>query len=217
MYLIEHEEREAQRMATSEDLQHAIDEVLSDGVRRGMLHNHAEDDVLDGRHVTIGGRRLVNFGSCSYLGLETHPRLKAAVVDAVERFGTQFSSSRGYTSAPLYREAEAELTALFGRTITRTAPLELLLFPVFDPDTETARLVPTETERSARMLTECYVSLSSKGEDFLLGFFDLSDTGIRDRLAALGARQLPGIPAYELRQSHRTNEQAARLIGDLLA
>jgi hypothetical protein len=110
----------------------------------------------------------------------------------------------------------AELTAMFGRTITRTAPLELLLFPVFDPDIETARLVPTGTERSARMLTDCYVSLSSKGEDFLLDFFDLSDTTIRDRLAALVARHLPGIPAYELRQSHRTNEQAARLIGDLL-
>ncbi len=102
-------------MATSDDLLNAVDEVLSDGVRRGMLHNHVEDEVLDGRHITIDGRRMVNFGSCSYLGLETHPVLKAAVQDAVERFGTQFSSSRGYASAPMYRDAEEELTALFGR------------------------------------------------------------------------------------------------------
>jgi 7-keto-8-aminopelargonate synthetase-like enzyme len=107
-------------MATNEDVLQAIDEVLSDGVRRGMLHNHVEDASLDGRHVTIDGRRLVNFGSCSYLGLETHPRLKAAVADAVARFGTQFSSSRGYVSAPLYREVEADLADLFGRPVIVT-------------------------------------------------------------------------------------------------
>lgn len=102
-------------MATGEDLLNAVDEVVTDGVRRGLLHNHVEDGVLDGRHVTIAGRRLVNFGSCSYLGLETHPRLKAAVIDAVQRFGTQFSSSRVYASSPLYAEAEAVLSSLFGR------------------------------------------------------------------------------------------------------
>jgi 7-keto-8-aminopelargonate synthetase-like enzyme len=102
-------------MATSDDLLNAVDEVLSDGVRRGMLQNHAEDTELDGRHITIDGRRMVNFGSCSYLGLETHPALKAGVRDALDRFGTQFSSSRGYLSSPLYREAENELSDLLGR------------------------------------------------------------------------------------------------------
>ena len=70
-------------MAATEDLLDAVGEVVADGVRRGMLHNHVEDAALDGRHVTIDGRRLVNFGSCSYLGLETHPGMKAAVRDAV--------------------------------------------------------------------------------------------------------------------------------------
>ena len=107
-------------MATPEDLLTAVDEVISDGVRRGLLHNDVEDEVLDGRHVTVGGRRLVNFGSCSYLGLETDPRLKAAVRDAVDRYGTQFSSSRAYASAPLYRVAEAELAELFGRPVIVT-------------------------------------------------------------------------------------------------
>ena len=107
-------------MATSDDLLRAVDEVLSDGVRRGMLHNHVEDEVLDGRLITIDGRRLINFGSCSYLGLETHPRLKAAVRAAVDRYGTQFSSSRGYASAPLYREAESSLAELFGRPVIIT-------------------------------------------------------------------------------------------------
>src|SRR5215218_5263669 len=107
-------------MATSDDLLDAVDEVLSDGVRRGMLHNHVEDDELDGRHLTIEGRRMINFGSCSYLGLEMHPALKAGVRDALDRFGTQFSSSRGYASSPLYREVEDELADLFGRPVVVT-------------------------------------------------------------------------------------------------
>jgi 7-keto-8-aminopelargonate synthetase-like enzyme len=102
-------------VATTEELLNAVDEVVSDGVRRGLLHNIVEDAALDGRHVTIDGRRMINFGSCSYLGLETHPVLKAGVRDAVDRFGTQFSSSRVYAAAPLYREVEETLSLLFGR------------------------------------------------------------------------------------------------------
>lgn len=107
-------------MVTTEDLLAAVDEVISDGVRRGLLHNHVEDKVLDGRFVTVGGERLVNFGSCSYLGLETDPRMKAAVCDAVARYGTQFSSSRAYASSPLYREVERDLADLFGRPVIVT-------------------------------------------------------------------------------------------------
>jgi 7-keto-8-aminopelargonate synthetase-like enzyme len=107
-------------LATPEDFLTAVDEVISAGVQRGLLHNDVEDAVLDGRHVTVLGRRLVNFGSCSYLGLETDPRLKAAVRDAVDRYGTQFSSSRAYASSPLYRTAEAELAELFGRPVIVT-------------------------------------------------------------------------------------------------
>jgi 7-keto-8-aminopelargonate synthetase-like enzyme len=107
-------------MATAEELLDAVDEVVSDGVRRGLLHNIVEDRELDGRRVTIDGRALVNFGSCSYLGLETHPRMRAAVHEAVDRYGTQFSSSRVYAAAPLYREIEETLAGLFGRPTVLT-------------------------------------------------------------------------------------------------
>ncbi len=102
-------------MAHVEDLLQAVDDAITFGARRDMMHNVAEDDRLDGRRISVNGRALVNFGSCSYLGLETHPELKAGVVDAVDRFGTQFSSSRAYVSAPAYEAAEDLLGELFGR------------------------------------------------------------------------------------------------------
>jgi len=102
-------------MARAEEIKQAFDEVITDGVRRGMLHNVAEDERLDGRTITVHGRQLVNFGSCSYLGLETHPAMRAGVIDAVDRYGTQFSSSRAFLSAPAYDAAERALTTLFGR------------------------------------------------------------------------------------------------------
>ena len=112
-------------MPTAEELLRATDDILSDGARRGAMHNVAEDDRLDGRTVTINGRRLVNFGSCSYLGLETHPALKAGAMEATERYGTQFSSSRAYLSAPQYTDAEALLGAIFGRPAMITSSTSL--------------------------------------------------------------------------------------------
>ncbi|MFI8975248.1 aminotransferase class I/II-fold pyridoxal phosphate-dependent enzyme [Nocardia asteroides] len=88
-------------------------ECLQDGARRGLLRNIAEDSKLDGRTITLEGKPLVNFGSCSYLGLETHPKLVTAVCDAVVRFGTQFSSSRAYVSAPGYGVAEELYSKIF--------------------------------------------------------------------------------------------------------
>lgn len=45
------------------------------------------------------GRTMVEFVSCSYLGLETYEALKKAVVDAIVRFGGQVSVARTRVSA----------------------------------------------------------------------------------------------------------------------
>lgn len=102
-------------MGTVEARLDALDELVTQAVGLGLAHSVAQDDQLDGRMITVDGRRLVNFGSCSYLGLETHPELVGAVVDSVTRYGSQFSSSRGYLSAPGYAPAEAALSEMFGR------------------------------------------------------------------------------------------------------
>ncbi len=88
--------------------------IHSEARRRGLYFQDTQDHTLRGREVTVQGRRLTSFASCSYLGLEHHPKLVAAVKDAVERWGTQFSASRGYLSAPPYAELEEKLGELFG-------------------------------------------------------------------------------------------------------
>ena len=44
--------------------------------------------------VTIDGRKVLMFGSNSYLGLTNHPEVKAATIAAVEKYGTGCAGSR---------------------------------------------------------------------------------------------------------------------------
>jgi 7-keto-8-aminopelargonate synthetase-like enzyme len=80
----------------------------------GILHRITDDEPIDGRVVHIDGQKLVNFGSCSYLGLERDQRLLDGAHDAMAAFGTQFSSSRAYVSAAPYRELSALLSRIAG-------------------------------------------------------------------------------------------------------
>jgi len=105
-----------------------IETVMSEGIARGIAHRSAQYTSLDGRSVTLDDRLLVNFASCSYLGLEVDPRLKAAVAHAVERFGTQFSASRSFISAPPYEQLEDLLGQLTGGSVLVTPNTTLAHF-----------------------------------------------------------------------------------------
>ena len=102
-----------------------INQIMSEGHRRGLPQRVIEDTQLDGRLVTLDDRKMVHLGSCSTLGLETHPDLVAATIDAATRFGTQFSSSRIYASVPLYRELEGLLREMFGKPVVVSATTTL--------------------------------------------------------------------------------------------
>lgn len=90
-----------------------VDQIISDGVKRGILHLYSEDDTLYGNHISLKGKRVVNFGSCSYLGLEFDPRLKEASKSAIDNYGTQFAESRAYVSIRLYSQLEELFSAIF--------------------------------------------------------------------------------------------------------
>ena len=60
------------------------------------------------------GSEAVEFVSCSYLGLETHPDLIAAAIEAMSRFGLHFSTSRNRGRPPYLRELEDLLSVMYG-------------------------------------------------------------------------------------------------------
>ncbi len=100
----------------------------------GLIHRTAEDRRFDGRTLCLDGDQVLNFASCSYLGLEKDTRLKRGACEAVERFGVHFYSSRAYVSAPLYAEYERLLSRMVGGApvvVTQTTSLgHLAALPV---------------------------------------------------------------------------------------
>lgn len=101
-------------MRTTAPSVEAVNLTISKAKQAGIIQLSTTDEFFDGRHLTTNNQFVHNFGSCSYLGLELDERLKAAAIDAVERYGTQFSSSRAYMSIGLYDELENLLEQIFG-------------------------------------------------------------------------------------------------------
>jgi 7-keto-8-aminopelargonate synthetase-like enzyme len=112
-----------------------IDECLTNGVNNGIFQVSLENETFNGRTVAIDGRSVVNFGSCSYLGLEVDERLKQGAIDATIRYGTQYSSSRLFSACNLYDEVEDLFSKIFGHpsilaattTLTHLGALPILV------------------------------------------------------------------------------------------
>ncbi|MFN4121837.1 MAG: aminotransferase class I/II-fold pyridoxal phosphate-dependent enzyme [Flavobacteriales bacterium] len=98
-----------------EQILDTVNEVADISANLGIAHITIEDEILNGRTIRIQSQDIFNFGSCSYLGLERHPKIIEGVKDAVERYGSQFSSSRSYSTVTLYREAEELLEKMFDK------------------------------------------------------------------------------------------------------
>jgi 7-keto-8-aminopelargonate synthetase-like enzyme/predicted N-acyltransferase len=100
-------------MSTKSNTVQIIFDVLHEGVRKGVMQLSENSPEIKGNIISIDGKEVVNFGSCSYLGLEHDARLKEGAKIAIDNFGTQFSSSRAYISLGLYKELEALLAKVF--------------------------------------------------------------------------------------------------------
>jgi 7-keto-8-aminopelargonate synthetase-like enzyme len=90
-----------------------VDQILTHAKQKNIIHHFTEDLKLKNNHIKIKGQNLVNFGSCSYLGLEFENNIKQAGKDAIDAYGTQFSSSRAYVSPRYYETLESKLSTIF--------------------------------------------------------------------------------------------------------
>jgi 8-amino-7-oxononanoate synthase len=70
----------------------------------------------EGTEVTINGRRTIMIGSNNYLGLTTHPKVRAAAIEAIERYGTSCTGSRFLNGTlRIHQELEQRLADFVGK------------------------------------------------------------------------------------------------------
>ncbi len=100
-------------------------DIIKEAKEKGIAHQDLEDQEFSGREVRINGKDILNFGNCSYLGLEINPKIKQGVIDATIKYGSLLSNSRGYFSSPLYAEFEGYLKQIFPgyQVVTTTTTL----------------------------------------------------------------------------------------------
>jgi 8-amino-7-oxononanoate synthase len=73
-------------------------------------------DENEGTEVVYEGRNIIMCGSNNYLGLTTHPKVRAAAIDAIERYGTSCTGSRFLNgNMTLHEKLEEELADWVGK------------------------------------------------------------------------------------------------------
>ncbi|WP_196893956.1 aminotransferase class I/II-fold pyridoxal phosphate-dependent enzyme [Aureivirga marina] len=103
-----------------------LNQIIEDGLSKKLLQNHTNIGYhSENGFVSIDDKEMANFGSCSYLGLENNQELKNGVIEAVQKYGTQFSSSRTYLSIGLYQELENLMESIFEKPLIVTASTTL--------------------------------------------------------------------------------------------
>lgn len=90
--------------------------VVKDAKETGIYPYFIPLDENEGTEVTFHGRHIIMCGSNNYLGLTTHPKVRKAAVDAIERYGTSCTGSRFLNgNMTLHENLEAELAEWVGK------------------------------------------------------------------------------------------------------
>ena len=90
--------------------------VVKDAKESGVYPYFIPLDENEGTEVIYQGRHVIMCGSNNYLGLTTHPKVKQAAIDAIERYGTSCTGSRFLNgNMTLHETLEAELAEWVGK------------------------------------------------------------------------------------------------------
>jgi 7-keto-8-aminopelargonate synthetase-like enzyme len=102
--------------------QHGLVRFVEHFAEQFPATSHLKDLVVDetgpNREIVVHGRRVVNFGSDSFLGLDQDPRVQEAVVRGIERWGTHNGASRAFACVRANAEAEEKLADWLGTEAT---------------------------------------------------------------------------------------------------
>lgn len=97
-----------------------LHQVVRNGIAKGVGHLSVDSVSVLSPVISLEGKEVLNFSSCSYLGLEHHENLVEGTVEAVRKYGTQYSSSRTFSRVALYDELEETLGRVFGAHVVAT-------------------------------------------------------------------------------------------------
>jgi 8-amino-7-oxononanoate synthase len=83
-----------------------------EAIERGVYPYFIALNENEGTEVVFQGKRLIMCGSNNYLGLTTHPKVREAAIEAINRFGTSCTGSRFLNGTlALHEQLEHELAA----------------------------------------------------------------------------------------------------------
>ncbi|MCX5793681.1 MAG: pyridoxal phosphate-dependent aminotransferase family protein [Elusimicrobia bacterium] len=90
--------------------------IVHELMESGIYPYFKELESEQAPEITIKGKKFIMFGSNNYLGLANDPRMKAASIDAIKKFGTGVAGSRFLNgNTVLHMELERKLAAFKGR------------------------------------------------------------------------------------------------------
>jgi 7-keto-8-aminopelargonate synthetase-like enzyme len=108
-------------MSKTQSFIDTVNQIATYGINKKIFHLYTDiNQPILGNQIFLDGDAVVNFGSCSYLGLEFDERVKQASKDAIDKYGTQFSESRAYVSIGLYKELEELFEKMFNAWVVIT-------------------------------------------------------------------------------------------------
>ncbi len=102
-----------------------IDNVVIHGIDSNVLQLNT-NKVISGRKLIIRNKEVIHFGNCNYLGLERHPKVKQASIEAIQQEGIRLTMSRAYVSSGYYVELEELLSKMYGGHVV-VAPSSTML------------------------------------------------------------------------------------------
>ncbi len=116
-----------------------INDLLTEAKARGVIQLNYKSKKWEGSHMKVGSQHMRNFGTCGYMGLESHPKLIRKSIEYAQRSGTQFSVSRTYLTSDKTAYLEDLLSEIFDSkpvlTYTSTSLLHISVLPhVVDPE-----------------------------------------------------------------------------------
>jgi 8-amino-7-oxononanoate synthase len=90
--------------------------TVKDAKATGIYPYFIPLDENEGTEVIFNDQRVIMCGSNNYLGLTTHPKVRQAAVDAIERYGTSCTGSRFLNgNMSLHENLEAKLAEWVGK------------------------------------------------------------------------------------------------------